>query len=86
MREFGYTCDQVCNMGYFEAHRLWSIADELKARDLNHFMYILDSSQAVEDYRKQVLGWLTSRQTRTQTSSVDIPKDVLDKFREAFNG
>lgn len=85
MREFSYSCDQVCQMGYFEAYRLWFILDELKARDLQQFALILDLPHTTTDYRENILGWLRDRQPRRLGPSESIPEEVLTKFAEEFN-
>jgi hypothetical protein len=84
VREFGYKVNEVMCLGYFEAHRLWFILDELKARDLQHFSHVLDSSNAAEEYRTNVDEWLKKRQPRGKPGVEPVPQEVLDKFAEAF--
>lgn len=71
-------------MGYFEAWRLWFIIDEIKARDLEYLSLVLDFSNSTSEYRNNIIDWLHSRQPRRIPSKVGIPKEVLDKFAEAF--
>lgn len=84
MRGYNYNLDQALNLGYFEAHRLWCILDELKAYDLKTKIIINDMANATEYYRKDVLNWIDSRIHKTNKSS-EIPEDVLRKFAEEFN-
>ena len=77
---------QVYEMGYYEAYRLWHIMDEIKARELQHLSYIFDYSNANDEYRNKVSGWLESRQPRNKpVRPSNIPKEVMEKFAEAFN-
>jgi len=84
MREFGYSLNDALNLGYFEIHRLYSIADELKARDLKEKIIAADYAHQNQEHRDKVWEWLNSRQLR-QVGQVTIPDDVLAKFAEAFN-
>lgn len=78
------TLDQVWNLGYYTAWRLWFVLDELKARDLTHFVKALDASQGTEDYRREFSEWLSSRQPRTFRTT-QVPKEVLERFERMFN-
>lgn len=72
------------SLGYYEAHALWMANDEAKARDLEFMSWALDQAQAVEEYRTSFKDWVRSRQPR-RYHSTSIPKEVLERFREAFN-
>ena len=72
-------------MGYYEAWRLWFIADELRARDLQDMQVALDATSSNQEYRENFSNWIQSRQPRKYPSKGAIPKEVLDKFAEAFN-
>lgn len=74
----------VLNQGYFYNHRLWSLIDEMKARDLEHFSLALDASNADENYRRNIDQWLKSRQPRRHPRE-EIPSSVLDRIAKAFN-
>jgi len=78
------TLDQVLDMGYFAAYRLWSILDEIEARDFQRYSLLLDFPHQDKEYRDGVLEWLNSKQTRTHISS-KVPKEVFEQFAEAFN-
>jgi hypothetical protein len=86
MKDFGYSLESVLNMGYYEAHRLWLIADEIRFRDIQHFSLALDYSQAQEDFRKEFIDWVKSKQPRRFSESNEIPEEVLNKFAKDFNG
>lgn len=83
MKEFKYSMDQVLNMGFFEAHRMWLISDEMRSRDLQNLSLVMDFAHGDEDTRRSFLEWIESRQPRRYSSKV-IPKEVMDKFAEAF--
>lgn len=85
VRECHYTVDQVCQMGYYEAFRLWTIIDELRARDLSHLANIFDYANTNEEYRGKVRDWLEGRQPRGVQAPSRIPQDVLEKFAKEFN-
>lgn len=84
MRELHLPYNKVMTMGYYECHSLWLALDEAKARDLDHLSKALDQAQANEEYRSAFAGWLTHRQPR-RYSKPDIPLEVLNKLKEAFN-
>lgn len=83
MREYRYSCDQVMGMGYFEAYRLWFIADELRARDLQQLSLIMDATHTNEEHRKKVDTWLKDRQPRA-IPKTQIPQEVLERFGKAW--
>lgn len=85
MREYNYTCDQIMKLGYFEAYRLWFIVDEIKARDLFHQTLVNDYPQANKEYREEIVKWLDRRRPREINKTSSIPKEVWEKFKEAFN-
>lgn len=86
MREFGYKLDDALALGYFSAYRLWTILDELKARDIQSNLMISDHPHTEKDKREEVWSWVKSRQPRSMMKSEPIPTEVLEKFAEAFNG
>jgi hypothetical protein len=85
MREFGYRLDQVLDMGFFEAHRLWMILDEIKARDLQHRLISHDFANSTDEKRSEILDWVYSRQPRTRSSKNEVPNEVIQEFRQRWN-
>jgi hypothetical protein len=75
---------EILNIGYYEAHRLWLILDENKARDLLHMHMVLDSSQASQEYRTTVWEWLQDRQPRRYPKQEPMPRDLWDRIQNAF--
>ncbi len=84
MKEFKLTLDQVLNMGFYEAHRLWLILDEMRFRDMQHESLVLDFANSSEDHRREFIDWIQSKQPRRYSSKSQIPQEVLQKFSEAF--
>lgn len=83
MREFNYRLDEALELGFFEVYRLWSIADELRARDLQYMTTVIDNPHVNDERRQEVWDWLTGRQPRRHRKE-PIPQEVLDKFAKAF--
>jgi len=83
MMSFGYKLNEILQMGYFEVYRLWTICDEINAKNLQNLSVIIDNPHSSEDRRKEVFDWLYNRQPRTKKDSV-IPQSVLDKFAQEF--
>lgn len=70
-------------MGYFTVYRLWNVLDELRARDLSELAMTLDFAQANAEYRTEFGSWIEGRQPRRYYRN-KIPKEVLEKFAEAW--
>lgn len=86
MREFNYKCNEVLEMGYFEAWRLWFILDELKARDQYYESLTQHMYSSNDDHVQNILHWLEDRRPRymNQKKQNEIPREVLEKFGEAW--
>jgi len=85
MKDFKLTLDQVLQMGYYEAHRLWLVSDEMRFREIQHLSLVMDYVHSPEDRRREFLEWIQSKQPRRYSGSNDIPVEVLEKYAEAFN-
>ena len=70
-------------IGYFEAHRLCTIADEINSYKLEQLSFIIDSQNANLEYRNKVNDWISSRQPRRKPSN-KIPENVLKAFEEKW--
>jgi hypothetical protein len=70
------------SLGYFEAHRLWDIFDELKARDLRHQTLIIDLPHADKEYRDSIKEWLDSRQSRMNPEKEQMPQEAIDLLNQ----
>lgn len=84
MKDFGYKLDEVLNLGYFEAHRLWLISDEIRARDLFYMSLANDFTNQSENKRKEFLNWIETRQPRRKPVKMNIPIEVLERFEKAW--
>lgn len=84
MRDFKLTLDQVLQMGYYEAHRLWTIGDELRARDLQQQSLVSDFVYSDSEKRKEFLDWIRVKQPRQYQYTTDVPQEVLERFAEAW--
>lgn len=84
MKDFGMGLDQVFKLGFYEAHRLWLISDEIRFRDLQYQSHVLDYVHSEQDKRQEFLDWIHSKQPRRFGPKEAIPKEVLEKFAEAF--
>jgi hypothetical protein len=86
MREYHLSLDQTLNMGYFEAHRLWMIGDELRHRDLQLQSLSLDYQNGDKESRTEFLDWIKERQPRRFKPSASIPEEVRKMLEEVLNG
>lgn len=80
-----YKLDDVLGMGFFEAHRLWHIQDELHARNLEHLSFIQDLPHNTEDRRKEIAEWMRTRQPRAgKQARSNLPPEVREYLREVM--
>ena len=84
MREFSYRLDEVLKLGYYEAHRLCMIGDELRSRDLEFKLIASDYAQSDADYRSKVWEWVKTSQPRKYPHQ-GIPQHVIDDLQRRMN-
>jgi hypothetical protein len=85
IRELHFDLSTVLAMGYFTAHALWMVLEEVRARDLEHLAFTLDCANGTTEFRAKYMEWVNERQPRKNASSV-IPKEVMKRMREVFRG
>jgi hypothetical protein len=85
MREYGsYKLDDVLKIGYYEAHRMCMILDELRARDLEFKLIAFDYSIADADYRTKVWDWIKKAQPRKYPHQ-NIPDYVIEDLKRRMD-
>lgn len=83
MSSFSLPLNDIMKMGYFLAHRLWDISDEIKASKLSQFAIIADLPHSENEYRENIKSWLNDRQSRLgKKSDTAVPKEVISAFKE----
>lgn len=86
MRTYPYKVNEVFALGYYEAHRLCTISEELRAHDFEMSLIAGDYSQSQDDYRKDVAQWSKNAQPRrykTQTIPDFVIADLERRIKEA---
>ena len=86
MREYGMTVDAVLNGGYFKAHRLWDILNEIKSQNLFEVAVVTSSPHMTDQGREEFFSSLKERQPRRhpRTPLGQMPFDVWEKFKRDF--
>jgi hypothetical protein len=86
-REYGMKPRDIINGGYFEAHRMWDILNEIKSHDLFELSLVNFVPHLNDEARNQHFENLRSRQPRRapQEQKTALPPQLMAEFEAEFN-
>lgn len=87
MREYGLKVEEIINGGYFKAHRLWDVLNEIKTHNLFEAACAITVPHMNEEGRTQFFESLKERQPRRYPRLAPqylMPPEVWEKFKKDF--